>query len=571
MLTAGLFRSKILERFEPASAKNNQSYRPLVRAQIERLSQNHLSLEKLDLIPHLANNNISNLLRRLRSTRESDWSALVIAACVLEPWEIPNLYFHLKNFLDDFPIFLPLLLRRRVVVRHQEEYTFFARVAQKCFQLFVNELGTRSGQERVAWCNAMRSVVNTGFMYSAEFNLKPYMHSKGQVVELLAAFDSGMPLDGGDGGPAATATGRTLFVFDTDAESTENLTAVKFTQRLALFSRECLHLVLHNTAPEGRVRSALEAISEGLDSPKGGLAPLVELVRRHQVETVFFANNLSFGYSQLIALAAHRIGARQITNYASVTTTGLSNVDRFVSGTLSEPSGAKRHYAEALELFEGSGLKFEGLKDKVKSAHAFEASVMRRANRRHIRFIVGANVFKCSPLFTQALMRILARVPGSRCVFYPYNPNWKPNYPAKTKFRARLNAEARAAGVHPSRLVFVGPYARPESIFGPLMQSDIFLDSFPHSGGLSTLDGLIAGLPVVTLRGRFQRSMQGSDVIGLSGCKRSIIARDIDAYCDAAAGLGLQLCSRPVEARATPPNSDFVRPFQDDLNWHTSI
>jgi hypothetical protein len=569
MLMAGLFRSKMLERFEPASAKNNQSCRPLVRAHMERLSLDLASLEKLDLVPQLVNDNICTLLRRLRSTRESDWSALVIAACVLEPWEIPNLNFHLKNFLDDFPLFLPLLLRRRVVVRRQEEYYLFARIAQKCFQLFVDEFGTRSGQEQVTWCNAMRSVVNTGFMYSAEFNLKPYMRCKGQVVELLAAFDSGMPLDGGSGGPAAT--GSTLFIFDTDAESTENLTAVKFTQRLALSSRECYYLVLHSTTPEGRVRSALEAISGRLDRPNGGLAPLVELVRRKQVETVFFANNLSFGYSQLIALAAHRIGARQITNYASVTTTGLSNVDKFVSGALSEPSGAKRHYAEALDLFEGSGLKFEGLTDKVKSAQEFEASVMRRANRRHVRFIVGANVFKCSPLFTQALMRILARVPGSRCVFYPYNPNWKPNYPAKTKFRARLNSEARAAGVHPSRLVFVGPYARPESIFAPLMQSDIFLDSFPHSGGLSTLDGLIAGLPVITLRGRFQRSMQGADVIGLSGCHRSIIAPNVDAYCDAAVCLGLQLCSRPVESRATPPDSDFVRPFQDDLNWLTSI
>jgi predicted O-linked N-acetylglucosamine transferase (SPINDLY family) len=55
------------------------------------------------------------------------------------------------------------------------------------------------------------------------------------------------------------------------------------------------------------------------------------------------------------------------------------------------------------------------------------------------------------------------------------------------------------AGVDPKRIILIGRTSRWEhqKCFN---QIDIALDPFPHGGGVTTLEGLMMGVPVVTLR-----------------------------------------------------------------------
>ena len=568
ILLACQAREKVLRRFEAELPENLTVYRPMLISNLSRIVNSPVSLETLDLVPQMDLGNEEAILKRLRNTRHSDWAALAIAVTVFEPWTIPNLRFHLRKHIEDFPLFLALIMRRRVVTREQREFKDFERVAVICFEMFDAIFRESDKTAKTSLFNAMRSVVNTGFLYSADFNLSKYQAAKARVVELMASFESGadilwpereqLPCD------------RSLVLFDTDVDSTENLTAIKFVESLALSSSELLCIVLNSRQHNGAVREALERLTTIIERPKGGVGGLVERVRGLKVDRAFYANNLSFGYSELIALAAHQISRRSYANYACVTTTGLRAIDKFISGKESEPKLAHRHYRERLELFAGSGLIFSGIDRKIEACRERASDIFRRPNRKHIRFVVGANVFKCSPSFTNALVQILKRTPHSRCILYPYNPNWKPNYPAKTKFRARLFSQARAAGVNPGRFVIVGPYESADDIFRPLLQSDIFLDSFPHSGGLSTLDGLIAGLPVLALRGRFQRSMQGADAITQAECDLSVIADDIDAYCDAAIQMARSLGEAPVAMRRPTAIGELANRFQGELGWRST-
>ena len=66
---------------------------------------------------------------------------------------------------------------------------------------------------------------------------------------------------------------------------------------------------------------------------------------------------------------------------------------------------------------------------------------------------------------------------------------------------------------------------------------DAMLDTLRWSGGNTSLDALAAGLPIVTLPGRFMRGRQSAGMLGLAGLDE-LVARDEDDFVRIAARLG---------------------------------
>jgi predicted O-linked N-acetylglucosamine transferase (SPINDLY family) len=94
--------------------------------------------------------------------------------------------------------------------------------------------------------------------------------------------------------------------------------------------------------------------------------------------------------------------------------------------------------------------------------------------------------------------------------------------------QARIAGWFAAEGIGADRLVFQGPLPHRDllALYG---QTDIALDSFPYSGGLTTLEALWMGVPVVTLPGRSfagRHSLSHLSVVGLT----ETIAADADDY-----------------------------------------
>lgn len=97
---------------------------------------------------------------------------------------------------------------------------------------------------------------------------------------------------------------------------------------------------------------------------------------------------------------------------------------------------------------------------------------------------------KLNPAVFDAWAEILRRCPSS--ILWLYAPH--------AAQRENLVREARARGLDPARLVFAAqlPLLQHIARYGA---ADLALDTFPYSGGATTLHALWAGLPVVTLRG----------------------------------------------------------------------
>jgi predicted O-linked N-acetylglucosamine transferase (SPINDLY family) len=58
---------------------------------------------------------------------------------------------------------------------------------------------------------------------------------------------------------------------------------------------------------------------------------------------------------------------------------------------------------------------------------------------------------------------------------------------------------------------------------------DAMLDTRRWSGGNTSLDAIAAGLPIVTLPGRFMRARQSAAMLAIAGVPE-LVAKDIDDY-----------------------------------------
>ena len=96
--------------------------------------------------------------------------------------------------------------------------------------------------------------------------------------------------------------------------------------------------------------------------------------------------------------------------------------------------------------------------------------------------------------------------------------------------RARLEEAFAAEGIAVERLKLIGGSDR-ESHFMAYRKIDIALDPFPHSGGMTTLDCLWMGVPVVTWRGQTISSRLAAACLTASGLS-DFIADSPESYVD---------------------------------------
>jgi predicted O-linked N-acetylglucosamine transferase (SPINDLY family) len=95
------------------------------------------------------------------------------------------------------------------------------------------------------------------------------------------------------------------------------------------------------------------------------------------------------------------------------------------------------------------------------------------------------------------------------------------------------------AGVAEDRLRFVGSQPLPEYM-QTYSEIDIALDTFPYAGGITTLDALWMGVPVVTLSGETAVGRGGRSILSNLGLPE-LIARNHDQY----AQIAIELAGDP--------------------------
>ena len=218
-------------------------------------------------------------------------------------------------------------------------------------------------------------------------------------------------------------------------------------------------------------------------------------------------------------LAGMRLAPVQCAGWGHPVTTGQAAIDYFLTCTEMEPEGAEGQYTEKLYRLPGIGTCY---------ARPGAASAKSRRDlglpESASLFLCPQSLFKIHPDNDDLFARVLAANPLACLVFFRDHDE-----PLTGHFRERLFREFTRRGVDgPSRTVFLprlehADYLRVNAL------CDAMLDTLHWSGGNTSLDAFAAGLPLVTLPGRFMRGRQSLAMLRLAGLPE-LVAKDEDDY-----------------------------------------
>lgn len=203
-----------------------------------------------------------------------------------------------------------------------------------------------------------------------------------------------------------------------------------------------------------------------------------------------------------LSILALKPAPMQVHGLGYSITTGADFIDYLLTDHIYMPDECARHGTEALNYMPHSFM----------TAPATETSagaVTRREAGLPDEVIVFANFnhpCKFEPDVFSAWVRIMDEVPGSVL--------WLGDWIAAT--RENLRRAAADRGLDPERLIFA-PYNRRAAHIARLRLADIALDTLYHGGGVTTLDALAAGLPVLTVRGETPASRLGATILTAAG------------------------------------------------------
>ncbi|MBD2253136.1 glycosyltransferase [Nostoc parmelioides FACHB-3921] len=268
------------------------------------------------------------------------------------------------------------------------------------------------------------------------------------------------------------------------------------------------------------------------------LSAQVDIIRNDDLDILFIATNVTVVTNQICLLAIHRLARIQVTSGGSVVTTGIRNMDYYISGTLTDPSPtAQDHYQEKLIKLEGTAHCFSYGTEEGKSTTPLERNSLGIAEDAVV-FISGANYFKMIPELLESWAKIIARVPNSVLLLLPFGPNWSKNY-QKTEFINHLNSIFYKYGLTTERLIVLDPQPVPdrEDMKEYYKIADIYLDSYPFAGTTSLIEPLQVNLPVIARQGNYFRSAMGAAIIQTLNVP-GLVATSDESYIELAVTLG---------------------------------
>lgn len=215
-----------------------------------------------------------------------------------------------------------------------------------------------------------------------------------------------------------------------------------------------------------------------------------------------------------MAIMAHRPAPLQMHAFGYSITTGADYIDYLLTD---------RHYVPD----DWAAMSSERM---LYMPHTFMPTVRPKESRRPMDrrraglpedAIVFANFnhpCKFEPVMFAAWMRILDAVPGSVLWFGAWLP----------AVQANLRRAAEAHGIDPDRLIFA-PIVKHEEHLSRLALADLALDNLHHGGGVTTVDALWVGLPLVTLQGDKPGGRLGETLCAAAGVPE-LMVYDLAAY-----------------------------------------
>jgi predicted O-linked N-acetylglucosamine transferase (SPINDLY family) len=218
-------------------------------------------------------------------------------------------------------------------------------------------------------------------------------------------------------------------------------------------------------------------------------------------------------HNRLLAFA-RRAAPVQATGFGVTGTTGLAAMDYFLGDRFEIPPGYERFYSEAVVRLPHDNVCFAPVE------YAPPVAILPSRAQGFVTFGSFNMAGKVTPETVALWARVLEAVPNAR--FLMKNVGLQ-EPECRDRFR-RLFADA---GVAEDRVTLEGPSSHAE-LLAAYGRVDIALDPVPYSGGLTTLESLWMGVPVVARPGETFASRHSASHLANAGLPELVAARADD-------------------------------------------
>ncbi len=225
-------------------------------------------------------------------------------------------------------------------------------------------------------------------------------------------------------------------------------------------------------------------------------------------------------------LAGLRLAPVQVALWGHPVSSGLPTIDYLLSPDRMEPAEAQQAYSERLLRLPGLGHGLQASDYPPAAGVELAAPVGTKIN-----LLCAQTVYKLMPEQDALFARILAVLPDA-CLHMLVDDR----APIREWLLARMTPVLRAHGVDPERQLRMHGFLDFPQFLGLAAACDLNLDSIHWSGGMSALDLLSQGLPVLTTEGVSMRTRQTAAMLRVLEVPE-LIACDHDDYVNRAVAL----------------------------------
>lgn len=218
-------------------------------------------------------------------------------------------------------------------------------------------------------------------------------------------------------------------------------------------------------------------------------------------------------------LAASRLAPVQCAGWGHPVTTGSDVMDAFFTAGPMEPGDGESHYVERLLRLPGLGVNYS----MPSPQPPIERSKLGLPEGRRL-YVCAQSVFKVHPDMDALLGDVIGRDPDGVLVFFQALGRH-----ATENLAARLQRVFALRGIQPRGQLKFLPRMESAYFRRVLAAADVVLDTVHWSGGNTSIDAFAAGVPVVTLPGRFMRGRQTAGMLELMGMPE-LIAKSPEDY-----------------------------------------
>ena len=204
-----------------------------------------------------------------------------------------------------------------------------------------------------------------------------------------------------------------------------------------------------------------------------------------------------------VQLGARRLAAVQCAAWGHPVTSGLPEIDVFLSSALMEPPDGDSHYTERLVRLPNLSIAYAPL--PAGGGALPRAALGLRDDA--VVYLCCQSLPKYLPRHDAVFVQIAARVPAAQFLFIGTSAA------AVEVLHGRLQRCFAVAGLPAEQYVRFVPPVSVEDFPALLRCADVFLDSIGWSGGNTTLEAIACGLPVVTVPTGLMRGRHSAAIL----------------------------------------------------------